>query len=402
MNINTLNLLNETTLRCLNETDENKIIGTFTELAISVLEADFGFVWMSIKNQGFDLVYKSHALPYVPHPPTRIGRNIKVFSNLKPDFVSTIHKKIGRNNANKYMKSFVIIPIAYRKNVYGNIVICFKKFEKFSPEKKISCALIGSNIANVMTIFRNKKTLKENEEYRRKMKEEELRTEFLADAMHEIRTPLAIIKGTIDLAMKPGRVLNQSVAIKAIDTEVKHLTELLFELSLLTSKNSLARRNIQTKKTDLATFMINISKRWIPLAKRRGIVIKMKKIMPISILADESYLNKLFTNIVKNAVTYGKNHGHIFISANLQKDMIRIDIQDNGIGISKENIGRIFDRFYRVDKSRSNLNGHNETGLGLSITKWIAEAHGGKVTVKSTLGKGSTFSVFLPTVSKEV
>lgn len=396
MNIETLNLLHETTIRCLDETDEKKIIGIFTELAISVLEADFGFVWMSKNDNSFELTYKSHSMPYTPLPPTLKGRNSKVFHSYKPDFVSVVHKRKDRYDVSKYMKSFVIIPIVYKDSIYGNIVICFKNREYFSEEKRISCSIVGTNIAQVMTILRNKASLKEHEEYRRKIEEEGLRTEFLADAMHELRTPLAIIKGTIDLAMRPEYALSKSIAIQSINTEILHLTEILSELDLLTSNNSPVNRKIKTKKINLALFIRKISKRWSPLANKKGIVIRITKIPIVSILGDESYLNKLFTNIIKNAINYGKDNGHIFISGMLEGDNVKIEIHDDGIGIAKNDIGRIFERFYRVDKSHSNSGNYNSTGLGLAITKWIAEAHGGSIAVSSTLGKGSTFSVVLP------
>ncbi|HTK33159.1 MAG TPA: GAF domain-containing sensor histidine kinase [Candidatus Paceibacterota bacterium] len=395
MIIDTLNLINRTSILCLNETDENKIIGTFTELAVSVLNADFGFVWMNKKNDTFELAYKSRNMPYTPLSPTQNGRNIKVFKNFRPDFVSTVAKRNDVYDVSRYMKSFVIIPIAYQQHIYGNAVICFKKPEKFSKEKRISCAIIGNNIAQVITILRAKHTLKEIEEYKRNMREEELRTEFLADAMHEIRTPLAIIKGTVDLALHPYSI-DQSVALKAIHAEVEHLTEILSELSVLTSKNSPVRRKMQTKKIQLAPFIQEISKRWTALANMKNVSIKIQKMPRVSILADESYLSKLFTNIIKNAITYGKKNGYIKISGTVRKDMIVIDIEDNGIGISQTDLERIFDRFYRADKSRTSLENNSGTGLGLAIVKWIAEAHGGTVTATSTLGKGSVFTVSLP------
>lgn len=398
MIIATLTLLNETTIRCLNETDEKRIISTFTELAVNILGADFGFVWMGKKGEEFKLTYRSNNLPYIPLSPTKGGRNTKVLNSSKPDFVSVVKKRNDKYDVSRYMKSFVIIPITYQDNVYGNVVICFKKLEEFSREKKILCTLVGSNIAQVITILRHRKTLKENEEYRRSMEEEKLRSEFLADAMHEIRTPLAIIKGTVDLSMKNYYATNQSIAFEAINTEIQHLTGILSELSVLTSKDSPVQRKIQTKKIKLSQFLKEISKRWIILANKRDIVIKIGKIPAVSILADEVYLDKLFANIVKNAITYGKDGGHISISGTIEKDMVKINIQDDGVGISRKDLGRIFDRFYRADKARSNFNSYNGTGLGLAITKWIAESHGGKVTVESTLGKGSTFSVFLPVV----
>lgn len=400
MNIDTFALLNETTLSCLNETDEKKIIGTFTELAIRVLKADFGFVWMCKKDQEFELVYQSKNLPYTPLPPTKGGRNTKVFKNLTPDFVSTIEKRKGKYDVSKYMKSFVIIPIMYQNNVYGTIVICFKKTETFSKEKRVSCRMIGSNIAQVITIFRNKEIIKENEEYRRKIREEELRNEFLVDIMHEIRTPLTIIKGTVDLSMRRIPAIDAPTAFKSIATEAEHLMEMLSELSVLTAKDSSVQRIIQTRKIQLVPFLRKISKRWMVLVKKKKITIDIQQIPHVSILADESYLNKLFTNIVTNAIAYGKNNGHISLRGSREGHWVRIDIQDDGIGISDDEINHVFERFYRADKSRSHRQNTPGTGLGLAITKWIAEAHGGKVAVSSILGKGSTFSVYLPSIDE--
>ena len=228
------------------------------------------------------------------------------------------------------------------------------------------------------------------------MDEEKLRTEFLADAMHEIRTPLSIIKGTVDLALLPRNGINQSIALKAINTEVEHLTGVLSELSMVSKKDSPAHRKMQTKKMLLASFIQNTSKRWVIMAHKKSVTIKIQNIPHVSISGDESYLSKLFTNIVKNAITYGRDKGHIVISAKIRGAMVVLNIQDDGAGISPTDLDRIFERFYRVDKSRTSLNDNSGTGLGLAIAKWIAEAHGGTITAQSTLGKGSVFSISLP------
>ena len=299
--------------------------------------------------------------------------------------------------------------IAYAEYIYGSIVICFKDNHAFSEvDRQLSVSLgnataqsitihdfIGKERKAVVVVAQQRANIEED---RRKMEEEKLRAEFLADAMHEIRTPLTIIKGTVDLFMKPKYALDQSAALKSINMEIQHITGILSELSVLTSKDSPVQRKIQTKKIKLSQFIRKISKRWMILANKRDIVIKVKKIPPVSILADELYLDKLFTNIVKNAITYGRDNGHISISGTICGDKVKIDIHDDGIGILRKDLERVFDRFYRVDKSRSNFNNYNGTGLGLAITKWIAEAHGGEVTAESTPGKGSTFSVFLPFV----
>lgn len=398
MNIDILTLLNETTLRCLKETNEKKIIGAFSELAVNVLGASFCFVWMKKDDQKFDLAYRSRRLPYTPISPRVDGRNVKVLKQFKPDFISRVEKRKDEYDVSRYMKSFAVIPIVYRKNIYGNIVICFKKPERFHKEKRILCVLIGSNTAQVLTILRNKEALRESEEYRRTLKEEEARARFLSDAMHEIRTPFAVIKGNVDLALAHGQTVSQLTALKAIDEEVRHLMRIFSELELPISNDFRAQGKRKTGKIKLAPFFQHQIQRWKILAKSKSIVIRVQNIPDVSLYADESYLNKLFTNIVQNAITYGKRGGHISISGIRQDDMVRIDIRDDGIGISEDNLKHIFERFYRVDKSRPNLKFGSGAGLGLAITRWIAEVYGGEVTAKSVFGKGSTFSVSLPCI----
>ncbi len=109
---------------------------------------------------------------------------------------------------------------------------------------------------------------------------------------------------------------------------------------------------------------------------------------------DEKYLDKLFSNIIANAVSYGKEDGFVVISGTKTAREVNINIKDNGIGISKKDLPHIFERFYRADSSRSKDTGGS--GLGLAIVQWIAEAHGGNVSAVSSPGKGSTFTVTLP------
>jgi two-component system phosphate regulon sensor histidine kinase PhoR len=106
----------------------------------------------------------------------------------------------------------------------------------------------------------------------------------------------------------------------------------------------------------------------------------------------------MFLNIVKNALTYGKINGHVVLDGKIDNKYIEIRISDDGIGISKYDLPRIFERFYRVDKARAHIETDSHTGLGLSISNWIAQTHGGNISVQSEIGKGSTFTVTLPII----
>jgi signal transduction histidine kinase len=114
----------------------------------------------------------------------------------------------------------------------------------------------------------------------------------------------------------------------------------------------------------------------------------------VTIIGNKGYLEKMLINLIRNSITYGNKNGRTEVTAKASRNFLTINIKDNGIGISKEDLPHIFERFYRGDKAHTGRNNHS--GLGLAIVKWIAETHGGEVKVKSTLRKGTTFSIILP------
>jgi|GEM_PF-2454490 len=385
-----LTLLNEAVLSCLGEADEIKIAKMFAKVGLEVLEADFGLVWLNTSaSPTLKLVYKSANIPFTPNEPRKDGHNHAVLKRGIPYYVSDINTKPGARHLSKYIKSFVIIPISYQKEVYGTIIFCFEKPEPFAREKKILCAFIGNSVAQATKTNRLIKT-------DIMLAEERKRTEFIANAMHELRTPLAIMRGYIDLAlMNKGGLKAIPSTLKVVTREIDLLARILKDLELITTSSANYSENIiEFKPVDLSQTIKTIKIRLTPLAVKKNIRLHIKenKKAAYIIEGDKIYLEKLFLNLIKNSITYGKNNGKTIIELSEGKNNIIVKIMDDGIGIGKEDLPKIFERFYRADKAHS----ESRSGLGLSIAKWAAVVHGGKISVKSRKNKGSIFTVTMP------
>ena len=244
-----------------------------------------------------------------------------------------------------------------------------------------------------------RKKLELVKETARLLEEERLKVASIADATHELRTPLAIIKGNVDLALlnkskspKPSRS-----ALRAINCEIKHLSGILSDLTLITSRNKELENRIVYDKVNLRSLITVIIGRCRAITYKKNISISAKDIPNLIILGDKVYLEKMLTNLIKNSILYGNKNGHTEIIAEQSKGLVTISVADDGIGISKEDLPHVFERFYRADKSH-NSDG-NSIGLGLSIVKWVAEAHGGSVSARNK-NKGCVFSVSLPIKAK--
>lgn len=179
--------LNRTTLNSLNEKNRLSIIQDFTETGIKIAGADFGFAWWKLEEARYELAYKSSKTPYQPNLPRKRGGNYKAQKSGTPIFISKVEKKYytKKYDISPHMKGYVIIPVSYKNNLYGNIVLCFKQEKRFSQEDKSLCLALGNSAAQAITINRfhhNLENLVEqrtkeltNEIVRRKITEQRLR-----------------------------------------------------------------------------------------------------------------------------------------------------------------------------------------------------------------------------------
>lgn len=225
---------------------------------------------------------------------------------------------------------------------------------------------------------------------------EEMRSDFVANVSHELRTPLTSIRGfaetLLDGAMEDPKVARSFLEI--INTETERLSRLIDELLNLSKiEDKKTVPNWQTLEiSDLINRAVAILK---PSALEKEITIDVDAPEPLPLFeGDADMLCQVLINLIDNSISYTQAGGEIRIRASAGPHELKVDVQDNGIGIPQESLHRVFERFYRVDKARSREQGG--TGLGLSIVKHIIDAHHGSVQVESTVGVGSTFSFVLP------
>ncbi|MCK4846897.1 MAG: sensor histidine kinase N-terminal domain-containing protein [Deltaproteobacteria bacterium] len=216
--------------------------------------------------------------------------------------------------------------------------------------------------------------------------------QFFSDASHELRTPTAVIKSTCDVTLSKERTTEEyREAIEAIEGASGRLAELIdrvLELSRLESKASA----LTLEEVDLKELIDKTLKLLAPTAKKREIKISIGGSSP-TVRVDRDRITEAFTNIIDNAIKYSARGGSVVVEVGEEYDCASVTVIDDGMGIAKDNLERIFERFYRVDASRKGVEG---SGLGLSIVKVIVEAHKGKIDIQSEVGKGTSFKVVLP------
>ncbi|MDO8616784.1 MAG: ATP-binding protein [Dehalococcoidia bacterium] len=218
--------------------------------------------------------------------------------------------------------------------------------------------------------------------------------QFTADASHELRTPLTAIKGHSEVALQRSRSPESyRQALVAINEEADRV------IRLTTSLLSLARADagqipLSLEDVDVAEAVRAAAEHSHPSAERKQVRLRVDPGPETRVTADEDLLIQLMLNLLDNAIKYTPSGGEVTVGWATESDAVSLKVRDTGIGIDREDIPHIFDRFYRVDKARSRAAGG--AGLGLSISLWIAEAHGGSIVVESQPGKGSTFTVRLP------
>jgi two-component system phosphate regulon sensor histidine kinase PhoR len=224
---------------------------------------------------------------------------------------------------------------------------------------------------------------------------DQLRKEFVANVSHELRTPLTLVQGFVE-TLREGAWTDAARApefLETIDRNVQRLRALVEDLLRL-SKLESAGEIVRLQEVDAGALLGRVRETFGPLAGKKRLDFGVEAPPGLVLRADPELLERAVGNLVENALKYTPEGGRIRARAGRDGDAVAFAVEDSGIGIPEADQPRVFERFYRVDKSRSrDLGG---TGLGLAIVKHIAQLHGGSVSVRSAPGRGSTFTLHLP------
>jgi heavy metal sensor kinase len=220
---------------------------------------------------------------------------------------------------------------------------------------------------------------------------------FMADASHELRTPIAIIRGESEVALsrtdRSGGDYRES--LKIVQEESKRLTHLVEDLFTL-ARIDAGEFRANFTLVYLDEIVAEAVKAVRSLAREKRVSIEFEADAEMPMTGDDAMLRRLFVNLLDNAIKYNTENGSVMVSCRSESGKYNVSVSDTGSGIPPAERGRVFERFYRVDKARGHADEAGGAGLGLSIARWIAEIHGADIRLSSSVDNGSVFTVNFP------
>ena len=238
--------------------------------------------------------------------------------------------------------------------------------------------------------------MKQTQEIERLIELERYRKEFVGNVSHELKTPIFNIQGYV-LTLLEGGIDDPKINklyLQRTENSINRMISIVEDLESITKLESGAL-NLDTGKFDIVRLVDEVFELEQMQAAERNVSLEFvsRPDRPIYVNADRKRMNEVLNNLINNAIKYGKKEGYVRVGFYDMEDHIMVEVSDNGIGMEKKDLPRVFERFYRVDKSRSREQGG--TGLGLSIVKHIIEAHNQRINVKSKVNEGTTFTFTL-------
>lgn len=289
---------------------------------------------------------------------------------------------------------FILFYALLKNFIQNRLHLIYKSIQTKQQVVPFKGSTIDNLISTVEIDVRNWQKNK-NKEITKLRDQEQFRREFLGNLAHELKTPVFAVQGYI-LTLIEGGIDDQQVNMQFLE-RASRATERI--VNILEDLDQIAKLEVDALKIEMRSFeIIDLIKEIVETlelkAKEKNISLRFHNdLSSIYVTADRNKISQVLTNLINNAISYGKIDGEVVISAVPIDDLVTIEVKDNGIGIETEHFPRLFERFYRVEKSRNRNEGG--TGLGLAIVKHIIESHQQSINVRSSIGIGSTFSFSL-------
>ncbi len=325
------------------------------------------------------------------------------FRNFGSPYYSVVQVATPMERINETMKTFLFIilitvPISVLFSALGGILITDRVLSPVKEMTKAARRISSENLSERLDVKGNDE-LSElastfNDMIERLERSFNRIKEFSADVSHELRTPLTALKGQIEVALLRDRSKEEyrGVLESSLD-EIERLTKVVNGLLTL-SRGETGKIFLERERVHLEELVAEVVSQIYPMMEERNISFDLERDGEDVILGDRNLLKQAFLNLVENAVKYNVEGGSVTVEIQGSDGCVILRVRDTGVGIPEDEVPRIFEKFYRVEKSRARSVGG--AGLGLSIVKWIVDAHGGKIEVESVLGKGTSFTVSFP------
>lgn len=294
---------------------------------------------------------------------------------------------------------YLVVIVFIKEYIYRKIKLIYKSIRnhKLNPDETASKIDISSNIIDDVEQEVNDWIDDQANEISRLTEWQEYRRRFIGDISHELKTPIFNIQGYLDTLID-GAVDDPKIRDKYLESAVRNVVRLNTILEGLDAISKLESGTIilEIQKFDIKELVEEVFEDLEFKAKKKDISLEFKVGADSSRMvdADRETIHQVLTNLITNSIKYGNKAGVTRVGMYDMDKHLLIEVADNGIGIAEDNLEHVFDRFYRVDKSRSRKKGGG-SGLGLSIVKHIVEAHNQSINVRSSAGVGSTFGFTL-------
>jgi two-component system phosphate regulon sensor histidine kinase PhoR len=289
---------------------------------------------------------------------------------------------------------FILFYALLKNFIQNRLHLIYKSIQTKQQVVPFKGSTIDNLISTVEIDVRNWQKNK-NKEITKLRDQEQFRREFLGNLAHELKTPVFAVQGYI-LTLIEGGIDDQQVNVQFLERASRATDRIV---NILEDLDQIAKLEVDALKIEMRSFeIIDLIKEIVETlelkAKEKNISLRFHNdLSSIYVTADRNKISQVLTNLINNAISYGKIDGEVVILAVPIDDLVTIEVKDNGIGIDTEHFPRLFERFYRVEKSRNRNEGG--TGLGLAIVKHIIESHQQSINVRSSIGIGSTFSFSL-------